>query len=268
MAIFIDTETNGLPNMKDMIWGKYPQFYDLEKYNTARIVQLSFIVTDRSFNNIDLQDYIIKREGFTINNSEPASGGRDGDTVEELRENALRSFNEQGRAVTLQDYTVRALSLPSKFGSVAKVYVAQDQLTNTNLTDSIVDNNPLALALYVLGYDNNQNLITASDNLKANLKTYLAEFMLVTDSINIKDAFVVNIGVNYDIKIRPNYSSRDVIFNCNVELQDYFKVSKRSLEGIANFPLLSLSTSIVVLIVVSRSLAVMVKLEFSNSKRK
>lgn len=70
MAIFIDTETNGLPNMKDMIWGKYPQFYDLEKYNTARIVQLSFIVTDRSFNNIDLQDYIIKREGFTINNSE------------------------------------------------------------------------------------------------------------------------------------------------------------------------------------------------------
>ena len=166
---------------------------------------------------------------FTINNSEPASGGRDGDTVEELRENALRSFNEQGRAVTLQDYTVRALSLPSKFGSVAKVYVAQDQLTNTNLTDSIVDNNPLALALYVLGYDNNQNLITASDNLKANLKTYLAEFMLVTDSINIKDAFVVNIGVNYDIKIRPNYSSRDVIFNCNVELQDYFKVSKRSI---------------------------------------
>ena len=70
MAIFIDTETNGLPNMKDMVWGKYPQFYDLEKYNTARIVQLSFIVTDRSFNNIDLQDYIIKREGFTINNSE------------------------------------------------------------------------------------------------------------------------------------------------------------------------------------------------------
>ena len=47
--------------LKDLInlEKKYPQFYDLEKYNTARIVQLSFIVTDRSFNNIDLQDYII-----------------------------------------------------------------------------------------------------------------------------------------------------------------------------------------------------------------
>jgi DNA polymerase III epsilon subunit-like protein len=70
MALFIDTETNGLPNMKDMRWGKYPDFYDLTKYNTARIVQLSFIVTDKQYNNLDLQDYIIKREGFDINNGE------------------------------------------------------------------------------------------------------------------------------------------------------------------------------------------------------
>lgn len=70
MALFIDTETNGLPDMKDMRWGKYPDFYDLTKYNTARIVQLSFIVTDKQYNNLDLQDYIIKREGFDINNGE------------------------------------------------------------------------------------------------------------------------------------------------------------------------------------------------------
>jgi len=166
---------------------------------------------------------------FTISNNLPAAGGRDGDTVEELRENSLRAFNEQGRAVTLQDYTVRALSLPSKYGSISKVYVTQDQLTNTNLQDNIVDNNPLALSLYVLGYDNDQKLITASSTLKDNLKAYLAEFMLITDSINLKDAFVVNIGVNYEIKIRPNYASRDVILNCNLELQEYFKISKRSI---------------------------------------
>ena len=166
---------------------------------------------------------------FTINNSLPAAGGRDGDTVEELRENSLRSFNEQGRAVTLQDYTVRALSLPAKFGSIAKVHVSQDQLTNTNLQDSIVNNNPLALSLYVLAYDNKQNLISATSNLKENLKKYLAEFMLITDSINLRDAFVVNIGINYEIKIRPNYSSRDVILNCNIEIQDYFKISRRSI---------------------------------------
>ena len=149
--------------------------------------------------------------------------------VKHYESNALRAFNEQGRAVTLQDYTVRALSLPSKYGSISKVYVTQDQLTNTNLQDNIVDNNPLALSLYVLGYDNDQKLITASSTLKDNLKAYLAEFMLITDSINLKDAFVVNIGVNYEIKIRPNYASRDVILNCNLELQEYFKISKRSI---------------------------------------
>ncbi len=47
----------------------------------------------------------------TFNNNLAAIGGRDGDTVDELRENSLRAFNEQGRAVTLQDYTVRALSI-------------------------------------------------------------------------------------------------------------------------------------------------------------
>ena len=70
MALFIDTETNGLPDMKDMVWGNYPDFHDSKKYDSARIVQLSFIVTDKQYNNLDLQDYIIKREGFDINNSE------------------------------------------------------------------------------------------------------------------------------------------------------------------------------------------------------
>ena len=166
---------------------------------------------------------------LTFTNEKPAAGGRDGDTVEELRENALRSFSEQGRAVTLQDYTVRALSLPSKFGSIAKVYATQDQLTNTNTTDLIIDNNPLALSLYVLSYNNNKNLTTATNTLKTNLKTYLSEYMMLSDSINIKDAFVVNISLEYDVIVRPNYAGRDVLLNCNLAVQDYFKIEKRNI---------------------------------------
>ena len=167
--------------------------------------------------------------GVSANNPLPAAGGKDGDTTEELRENSLRAFNEQNRIVTLQDYTVRALSLPSKFGTIAKAYVTQDQLSNTNTTDTIVDNNPLALSLYVLSYNNNKNLISANSTLKSNLKTYLSEFMLLTDSVNIKDAFVVNIGVNYEIIVRPNYAGRDVLLQCNSAIQEYFKVEKRNI---------------------------------------
>ena len=165
--------------------------------------------------------------GLTFNNPIAAAGGKDGDTVEELRQNSLRAFNEQGRAVTLQDYTVRALSLPSKYGSIGKVYITQDQLTNPNsTTDSIIDSNPLSLSLYTLAYDNSRNLIQSTPTLKSNLKNYLAQYMVLTDAINIKDAFVVNIGVNFDIIVRPNYIGRDVILQCNTVLQSYFDIRK------------------------------------------
>ena len=165
-----------------------------------------------------------------FNNPKPASGGRDGDTVEELRENSLRAFNEQSRTVTLQDYTVRALSLPSKFGSISKAYVTQDQLTNTNNDNTtLLDSNPLALSLYVLSYDYNGKVIQPSKSVKKNLKTYLSEFMLLTDAVNIKDAFIVNIGVEYEIVVRPNYSGRDVILGCNKALQTLLHISKRGI---------------------------------------
>lgn len=170
----------------------------------------------------------------TFTNIQPAKGGRDGDTVTELRENSLRAFNEQGRAVTLQDYTVRSLSLPAKFGSIGKVFVTQDKRTNTNITDGIVDNNPLALSVYVLAYDLNKNLQTASATLKENLKTYLSEWMMLSDSVNIKDAFIVNIGVNYEIIVRPNYTGRNVLLNCNLALQEYFDISKRNINQTIN----------------------------------
>ena len=171
----------------------------------------------------------------TVNNTQPASGGRDGDNEDELRENSLRAFNEQGRVVTLQDYTVRALALPSRFGSVAKAFATQDQLVNSNIGDtSIKDNNPLSVALYILAYDGQGKLTTASSTMKENLKTYLSEFIMLTDSVTIKDAFVVNIGVEYEIILRPNYVSRDVLLDCNIRLQEYFKTQKRNINQSIN----------------------------------
>ena len=167
------------------------------------------------------------QSSLAFNNPQPARGGKDGDTVEEIRQNALRSFAEQKRTITLQDYTVRALSLDPKFGTIAKVFVTQDELNSTkSVTDSIIDSNPLALSMYVLAYDNENKLIPATTTLKNNLRTYMSYYMPLTDALNIKDAFVVNVGVNYDILVRPNFNSRDVLLNCNLALQEFFNVSK------------------------------------------
>lgn len=164
---------------------------------------------------------------ITCNNPQPASGGKDGDTVEELRQNSLKSYGEQKRAVTLQDFTVRAASLPPQFGTVAKTFITRELTENSDR--SVLDKNPLALAMYVLTYDGNGKLTTAGNTVKTNLQTYLSQYMLLTDAIDIKDAFVVNIGVKFEILTLPNFASRDVLLSCTDALKDYFNISKWSI---------------------------------------
>lgn len=176
------------------------------------------------------QDGVTVVQNITFTNPQPAEGGRDGDTVEELRENTLRAFSEQRRTVTLQDYTVRALSLSPKYGSIAKAYAIQDQVLNSNKDFTFLSEaNPFAIGLYVLAYNNNGKLIPATSTLKTNLKKYLSQYIMISDAINLYDAFVVNIGVNYDIILRPNYSGRDVILKCSNVLKSYFDIRKWSI---------------------------------------
>ena len=172
---------------------------------------------------------------LAFNNPSPASGGKDGDTVDEIRQNSLKSFNEQLRTVTKEDYIVRALALPSRFGSVAKVYVTQDQLTSSkSAVDSVIDSNPLSLSMYILAYDNNKRLTTASSTLKSNLNTYLGQYRMLTDAVNIKNAFIVNIGVKYNIIILPTASAREVLLKCTEALKDHFKTEKWSINQSVN----------------------------------
>ena len=70
MAMFIDTETSGLPNTHNLRWGEYPDYKKLDKYANARIVQFSMLITDTQFKYEDVKDYIIKREDFDITNGD------------------------------------------------------------------------------------------------------------------------------------------------------------------------------------------------------
>ena len=68
MAMFIDTETSGLPDTHNLRWGVYPYYKHLDKYANARIVQFSMLITDNQFNDKEVKDFIIKRDGFDIAN--------------------------------------------------------------------------------------------------------------------------------------------------------------------------------------------------------
>jgi hypothetical protein len=156
---------------------------------------------------------------LAVNNLTAADGGGDGDTTEELRQNASANFATQLRNVTQDDYLVRALSMPSKFGVVAKAYIepTKAQSVQSGAAASILD-------LYILSFNNTSKLKTSSLALKQNLSTYLSQYRMVNDSINIKDAFIINIGVNFDIIVLPNFNSNEVLTKCIITLQDFFAI--------------------------------------------
>jgi hypothetical protein len=162
-------------------------------------------------------------------NPSPSVGGRNGDEIEEIRNNALFSFSSQNRAVTKDDYMIRALSLPSEYGSISKVYITQDFENTQIIETTTTTKNPLALDLYILAYNSNKQLIPASSTLKNNLITYLNQYRMITDAINIKDAFYINIGINFDITVQSGYNNNDVVTNCITVLQNYFNIERWSI---------------------------------------
>jgi len=171
-----------------------------------------------SFTTTTSPVYLQSKASIAVDNLIPATGGRGIETLDEIRENAIANFASQNRAVTKQDYEVRALSMDGHFGSIAKVYVEQDS-----------NNNPFAINMYTLGYNSNGNLTQLNTATKNNLKTYLNEYRLITDAINLLDGYIINIGVNFEITTFSNYNKREVVLNCIQAITNYFNIYNRKI---------------------------------------
>ena len=143
-----------------------------------------------------------------FNNPNAASGGGSGDTVDDIRLNAMAAYPTQMRMVTPEDYVVRSISLPGKFGSVAKAYFTSD--------------GPNSASLYILSYDANGNYTQASPALKENLKNYLSQYRSNGLGLSIKDAFTINIAINFSIVVLPNYNSQQILSQALQVVSDMF----------------------------------------------
>jgi hypothetical protein len=161
---------------------------------------------------------------LAVTNLIAADGGGDGDTVDEIRQNAMANFASQLRNVTQDDYLVRALSMPGKYGVVAKAYIEPSKRVSMSAGES-----NSVLDLYVLSYNADKTLRTASDALKLNLTTYLSQYRMIGDAVNIRDGFIINIGVNFEIIVLPNYNNNQVLTDCILALQNYFAIDQWSI---------------------------------------
>ena len=145
-------------------------------------------------------------------NPNAASGGRGGDNINELRQNILSNSNTQLRAVTQNDYLIRALSMPGKYGIITKAHTQKPK----------IDENKSTLDLYILSQNSTGKLTSSSSTLKQNLKTYLSHYRTIGDNINIKDAFVINIGCEFEIITDPEVNNAEILRNCIVGVKGFF----------------------------------------------
>lgn len=215
---FIFTKTYGISPSNTTLTVRYLTGGGVESNvpsNDLNTITGTIKFLNNNLTSITAQDVF---DSLSVTNPLAADGGNDGDSTEEIRQNASSNFSSQLRNVTPDDYLVRALSLPSKYGVIAKAFIQPAQIQSLP-SNSILD-------LYILSYNNNKKCTLSSNALKQNISTYLSQYSMINDKINIKDAFVINIGVNFEIIILPEFNNNEVIIRCINALQDYFNIDK------------------------------------------
>ena len=288
---FLKTKTYGTSPANTTITVKYLIGGGVEsnvgKGELTRVKRIDFEEDTQLFTSGQLGIYNTIKSSIAVDNDLTATGGKGGDTIEEIRQNALAMFGSQNRAVTANDYQVRVLSMPSKYGGIAKAYATADGSLDNNSPSSILaspkalneftdlvmsfvnkpdseepnrksvqdeirqylvgktsndneKNNPFAINLYLLGYDANKKLSTLNRAVKENLKTYMNEYKMLTDGVNILDGFIINIGVEFEIITYKNYNKSEVISDCIQELKDYFNIDNWTFNNTINLSELEL----------------------------
>tara|TARA_R110002074_G_scaffold398102_1_gene589542 strand:+ start:14 stop:568 length:555 start_codon:yes stop_codon:yes gene_type:complete len=102
--------------------------------------------------------------------------------------------------------------MPTNFGRIFRVGISSNR------------NNPMATTLHVLSRNKKGQLVTSPDTLKRNIRTYINDYRLISDAIDIVDGRVVNVGVRYKIVVDAFSNTQTVVQNANTALKSYLKI--------------------------------------------
>ena len=228
---FLYTSTYGLAPQNTTLSVKY-SFGGAQAENVG-VNEISVIESISYLNETGLVDLTTTKASVAVTNNEPATGAKQRQDINNIRQNAMASFAAQSRAITREDYIARIYSMPARFGSVAKAYIVGDTQINTHDTTYPAETigNPYALNLYILAQNSEGQFVEGNTALKENLRTYLSQYRMLTDAINMKDAFIVNIGVEFEVIPKPNNNSNEVILRCIDRLKVLLSNDRMQING-------------------------------------
>jgi len=154
------------------------------------------------------------RNTLEVSNQLAGVGGEDALTTEELVELIPTVKNSQERIVTKEDMLARVYTMPANLGRVYRAAIVSNPM------------NPLATQLYIISRDANQRLVTSPDSLKLNLRRYLNSYRMISDSIDILDARVINLQLKFTVVLDPSLNKTSVLSSIIVALQNKFSAKK------------------------------------------
>jgi|10_taG_2_1085330.scaffolds.fasta_scaffold00133_11 hypothetical protein len=158
-----------------------------------------------------IESYV--RESVRASNEESIVGSVTVPTVEEVRQRALAAVSAQKRAVTIADYETLTYAMPSSFGAIKRVRATQDK-------DSFKKN----LNLYIISEDSFGKFVESTATLKNNLRTWITRHKMITDTVDILNALIVNVSINFTIVADVNKNKFDVLNGCIMALEDYYDI--------------------------------------------
>lgn len=175
----------------------------------------SINVVDMFVNGNDVAINNSVRKSLTVNNPVPALGGKDEPSVEEIRNLVRYNFSSQNRAVTIKDYLTRISLMPGEFGVPFRVGVHEEQ-NKINVS--------------VLTLDSNNKISSSVTNvLKENIATYLSDYRMLNDYIEINNGRVINLGFEIDLFIDKQYSRSEIITQVIKEVRNYIDINKHEM---------------------------------------
>lgn len=195
----------------------YGKILTITYYVSAEVADPALTVNEiasyKAFNNDNYQPeiYEIVLSSLNATNYKPTVGGLGLESLDSIKENTIAFINSQNRLVTQEDYINTARLLPSQYGNIAKSYVQK------NSSDNVIQ-------LYVLSYNNEKHLVQTNYQVKKNMGQFLEKYRMLGDAIEIKNAYIINVGCEFSIVGDKSYSKKQLLLKVIEKIKEIMNI--------------------------------------------